>query len=41
MNAEGTLLALGDDETLKDALLVDAATGETVHTLRGHRDWTW
>ena len=38
VNAEGTLLALGDAETAKDAFLVDAATGETVHTLRGHRD---
>ena len=37
VNAEGTLLALADAETPKDALLVDAADGETVHTLRGHR----
>ncbi len=35
VNAEGTLLALAD--TGKKALLVSASTGETVHTLRGHR----
>jgi WD40 repeat protein/DNA-binding SARP family transcriptional activator len=38
VNAEGTLLGLADDETFKNALLVDPATGETVNTLRGHRD---
>jgi WD40 repeat protein/DNA-binding SARP family transcriptional activator len=41
VNATGTLLALRDDaneETLKNVLLVDAATGDTVDTLRGHRD---
>ena len=38
VNTKGTLLALGDTETPKDVFLVDAATGETVHTLRGHRD---
>jgi WD40 repeat protein/DNA-binding SARP family transcriptional activator len=37
VNAEGTLLALAD--TGKEALLVSASTGETVHTLRGHRDF--
>jgi WD40 repeat protein len=38
VNAEGTLLAIAlQDETSKDATLVDAATGETVHPLRGHR----
>ena len=35
VNAEGTLLALAD--TGKNALLVSASTGATVHTLRGHR----
>ena len=38
VNAEGTLLALGDNQSLQDALLVDAATGDTVATLQGHRD---
>ena len=37
MNAEGTLLALAAAAPREDALLVDAATGATVHTLRGHR----
>ena len=35
VNADGTLLALAD--TGKKALLVGASTGETVHTLRGHK----
>jgi WD40 repeat protein len=35
VNAEGTLLALADPGN--NALLVSASTGETVHTLRGHR----
>ncbi len=41
LNSRGTLLALQDstdDETKKDPLLVDPATGETVRTLRGHQD---
>ena len=38
VNAQGTLLALADNATQKDALLVDAADGTTVATLRGHRD---
>jgi WD40 repeat protein/DNA-binding SARP family transcriptional activator/energy-coupling factor transporter ATP-binding protein EcfA2 len=39
VNASGTLLALVDDDTsVKDVLLVDTATGDTVDTLRGHRD---
>ena len=38
VNAEGTLLALGDSQTQQDAFLVDAASGDTVATLRGHRD---
>ncbi|MFC7362015.1 nSTAND1 domain-containing NTPase [Nocardioides astragali] len=37
VNRAGTLLAL-EDYTRGHGLLVDAATGETVHTLRGHRD---
>jgi WD40 repeat protein/DNA-binding SARP family transcriptional activator len=39
---DGTLLAVGatgQSFTGKKALLVSAATGATVHTLRGHRDW--
>ncbi|MDZ5619315.1 BTAD domain-containing putative transcriptional regulator [Nocardioides sp. HM23] len=36
VNAAGTLLAL-EDFTRKDGFLVDAASGETVHRLRGHR----
>src|SRR5687768_8071371 len=39
LNPRGTLLALEFFETQRDALLVDAATGETVHTLRGHQAW--
>jgi DNA-binding SARP family transcriptional activator/WD40 repeat protein len=38
VNARGTLLALANRATPRDALLVDTATGETVHTLVGHRD---
>ena len=38
VNAKGTLLALGDSQTQKNAFLVDAASGHTVATLRGHRD---
>ena len=37
VNGKGTLLALEDDASERDALLVDAATGDTVVTLRGHR----
>ena len=37
VNRKGTLLALPDEEE-KDVLLVDAASGDTVDTLRGHRD---
>ena len=37
VNATGTLLALTVGDTAKDVLLVDAATGDTVDTLRGHR----
>ena len=37
VNAAGTLLALTVGETARDVLLVDAATGDTVDTLRGHR----
>jgi DNA-binding SARP family transcriptional activator/WD40 repeat protein/energy-coupling factor transporter ATP-binding protein EcfA2 len=39
VNAEGMLLAIRDADPAEDAFLVDAATGETVHTLRGHRDF--
>jgi hypothetical protein len=39
LNPRGTLLALEFFETQRDALLVDAVTGETVHTLRGHQAW--
>jgi DNA-binding SARP family transcriptional activator/WD40 repeat protein len=35
VNAEGTLLAIAPVE---DVLLVDATSGDTVRTLRGHRD---
>lgn len=38
VNRRGTLLALLDDSAETDVLLVDAATGATVRTLRGHRD---
>jgi DNA-binding SARP family transcriptional activator/WD40 repeat protein len=40
VNTEGTLLALADfgSEARSRAALVSAATGETVHTLLGHRD---
>lgn len=38
INAEGTMLALEDSDSLRDALLVDAARGVTVATLRGHRE---
>jgi WD40 repeat protein len=38
VNAAGTLLVLAQDDTRGNALLVDAATGDTVATLRGHRD---
>ncbi len=41
MNAEGTLLAVGDTSeafTGKTALVVSASTGATVRTLRGHQD---
>jgi WD40 repeat protein len=38
LNAAGSLLALRGGGDLKDVLLVDAATGETVDALRGHRD---
>ena len=38
VNAAGTMLALADYGSQKNALLVDPATGETVHTLRGHQD---
>jgi DNA-binding SARP family transcriptional activator/WD40 repeat protein/energy-coupling factor transporter ATP-binding protein EcfA2 len=37
VNAEGTLLARIDHTTREDAFLVDAASGETAHPLRGHR----
>ena len=39
VNAAGSLLALEDNDTQKDALLVDAADGATVARLRGHRDF--
>jgi WD40 repeat protein/DNA-binding SARP family transcriptional activator/energy-coupling factor transporter ATP-binding protein EcfA2 len=38
INDDGTLLAVEDNVTEKDALLVDAASGDTVARLRGHRD---
>jgi WD40 repeat protein/DNA-binding SARP family transcriptional activator len=41
LNSEGTRLALqdsSDEESKKSPLMVDPATGETVHTLRGHQD---
>lgn len=38
VNRRGTLLAVLDDSAETDVLLVDAATGDTVRTLRGHRD---
>ena len=41
VNAEGTLLALGDDgssATRRTCSWWSAADGATVHTLRGHRD---
>jgi len=38
VNADGTLLAI-QNETQRDAFLVDAASGKTVATLRGHRDF--
>jgi len=41
LNSQGTLLALqiySDVGTHEDPLLVDPATGETVHKLRGHQD---
>ncbi|MCY4725243.1 BTAD domain-containing putative transcriptional regulator [Nocardioides sp. STR2] len=37
INADGTLLALADDASGRDALLVDAADGSTVARLRGHQ----
>jgi WD40 repeat protein/DNA-binding SARP family transcriptional activator len=37
VNAEGTLLALGDSQSQQDGFVVDAASGDTVATLRGHR----
>ena len=37
MNAQGTQLALSAGPTQGNALLVDASSGDTVHTLRGHR----
>ncbi|WP_207084169.1 BTAD domain-containing putative transcriptional regulator [Nocardioides sp. S5] len=40
LNSEGTLLAVsdwGDEMSARDGILVDPVTGETVHTLRGHR----
>jgi DNA-binding SARP family transcriptional activator/WD40 repeat protein/energy-coupling factor transporter ATP-binding protein EcfA2 len=39
VDPQGTLLALEFFETQRDALLVDAATGMTVHRLRGHTAW--
>lgn len=39
VNRTGTLLALADDASFKDALLVDADDGRTIFRLRGHRDW--
>jgi WD40 repeat protein/DNA-binding SARP family transcriptional activator len=38
VTAKGTLLAAAEYELGKDALLVDAASGDTVATLRGHRE---
>jgi DNA-binding SARP family transcriptional activator/WD40 repeat protein len=38
LNGPGTLLALGDHPDSTHAHIVDATTGETVHTLRGHRN---
>jgi WD40 repeat protein/DNA-binding SARP family transcriptional activator len=41
VNAEGTLLALGDQSPERRAFLVDTATGETVLAMRGHRKPVW
>lgn len=38
LNSGGTLLAVGGDTDGEGTVLVDAADGRTVHTLRGHRD---
>jgi DNA-binding SARP family transcriptional activator/WD40 repeat protein len=38
VNAAGTRLAQGDQDSRKDALLIDASNGRTVARLRGHRD---
>jgi len=40
LNSQGTLLSLSDNAS-NDALLVDAASGETVHRLRGHKAYVW